>query len=354
MTAPAPRSSSPALVLGGVTHRFGDHTVLHDVSLTVEHGSITALLGPSGEGKTTLLRIVAGFERPTDGTVTIDGTCVAGEGSWVPPQERGIGIVVQGGALFPHLSVGGNIAFGLAKRRGADAKARVEEMLEMVGLAGQADRDPAELSGGMQQRVALARALAPRPSLVLLDEPFSALDASLRDSVREQVVEILRRAGATALWVTHDQDEALSTADQVAVLLDGHIAQIDEPVALYRDPNDRAVASFVGQAVTVHGDVSDDGTSAATAFGTVGLVRRHVPGPTRLAVRPEQMEIVEENLGGAGGTVTSAKFYGHDGTVVVHLDDGDDVTIRLHARLLPSVGSRVGVRVIGDLLAFSD
>lgn len=346
--------TTPALRIEHVSHVYGDRTVLDDVSLAVPHGSITAILGPSGEGKTTLLRIIAGFERQTRGVVEIDGKVVADDSHWTAPQSRGVGIVPQEGALFPHLSVGANVAFGLDKRRGAAARRRVDEMLDMVGLPGLADRDPSELSGGMQQRVALARALAPQPALVLLDEPFSALDASLRDSVREHVVEILRRAGATAVWVTHDQDEALSTADQVAVLLHGRVAQIDEPHDLYRHPLDRDVASFVGAAVSITGEVADNRVTARTGFGDVRLSRPHEPGTARLVVRPEQFEIVEPSQAVALGTVIAAKFYGHDGTVVTRMDSGDEVTVRLHARLLPEVNSRVGVTVIGEVLAFAD
>jgi iron(III) transport system ATP-binding protein len=223
----------------------------------------------------------------------------------------------------------------------------------MVGLTGYEDRNPAELSGGMQQRVALARALAPRPSVVLLDEPFSALDAALRDNVREHVVEVLRAAHATALWVTHDQDEALSCSDHVAVLIDGRIAQFASPHELYRSPQSREVASFVGDAMEIRGTVHSSGLSATTVLGEVNLNQPHEPGDAIITIRPEQLDIVETNAGASVGTVTSAKYYGHDGTVTVQLDSSDVFHVRLHARLLPSVGSRVGLAVQGELAAFT-
>ena len=229
-------SNSAALQLENVSHFFGEHQVLNSVSLNVNHGSITALLGPSGGGKTTLLRIVAGFERPTRGTVRINGTVVADAHTWIPTRERGVAIVPQEGALFPHLSVSENVAFGLKKRRSIETQTRVEEMLELVGLPDAANARPSDLSGGMQQRIALARALATNPTLVLLDEPFSALDAGLRETLREQVVTILRRAGATAIWVTHDQDEALSISDRIAVMHQGYIVELGDANDIYQNP----------------------------------------------------------------------------------------------------------------------
>ena len=246
----------PALVVDAVSHAFGTHRVLERVSLTVPKGSITAVLGPSGGGKTTLLRAVAGFETPSEGTITIAGNDVVRDGrSLVPPERRGVTIVPQEGALFPHLSVFDNIAFGLKNRRGGDADKRVRHLLDLIELGDVAEARPAALSGGMQQRVALARALAPSPALVLLDEPFTALDATLRQTVRDEVVATLRREGETALWVTHDQQEALSVADQVAVLLDGQLVQVTDPVTLYREPATKQVARFVGDAVVLRGTV---------------------------------------------------------------------------------------------------
>lgn len=343
-----------ALELRGISHTFGTTRVLDDVNLTIPHGSITALLGPSGVGKTTVLRIVAGFERPTSGTVLIDGRVVADANTWVPPQDRGIAIVPQEGALFPHLSVFENVAFGLKKRRSAAVRARVGEMLDLVGLPDAGEKRPSELSGGMQQRVALARALATNPAVVLLDEPFSALDAGLRESLREHVVEILHTAGATALWVTHDQDEALSTADTVAVLLDHKIAQVADPVSVYRLPDTTDIAGFVGEAVSFSGTVLDSGTHVNCVFGTLELLRAHASGASTVVIRPEQFEITtaDDPTAGSVGEVLNTRYFGHDGTVEVRIADGTIATVRLHARLLPEVGSTVGVVVNGRVLAF--
>lgn len=341
-----------ALQVHEVSHSFGTHEVLHDVSFQAKTGSITALLGPSGEGKTTLLRIIAGFERPLSGDITIDGKVMSARDVFVPPQHRGIGIVTQEGALFPHLTVGQNIAFGLSERRSAKSRRRVTEVLDMVDLAGIEDRFPAELSGGMQQRVALARALAPEPALVLLDEPFSALDASLRESVRDDVVAVLRNARETVLWVTHDQDEALSTADDVAVLLKGTIAQVGPPVDLYKNPSSLAVATFVGDAVLLDVDVTGGGREARSPLGTLRLTTPLSSGPARVVVRPEQFDVSDNLEDGTRGTVTQTRYFGHDGLVSVTLTSGEEVTVRLHARRLPDVGASVGVVVHGPCVAF--
>jgi len=348
-------SATPALQLHGISHFYGDHQVLDDVNLVVNHASITALVGPSGGGKTTLLRIVAGFERPSTGTVSINGkTAVAGN-TWVPPHQRGVAIVPQEGALFPHLSVKENVAFGLPRRGSLAAQARVAEMLELVDLPHTGDLRPAELSGGMQQRVALARALATNPALILLDEPFSALDAGLRESLREQISTILRTAGATTIWVTHDQDEALSVADTVAVLIGGRIAQLSDPVSLYRTPASLEVAGFIGETVSVPGVVAADRTHVATRFGSTELLREQSSGSAHVVIRPEQFEIVgADSPGAAVGTVVYARYFGHDGTIGVQLSDGLIATVRLHARLLPAVGSSVGVVINGRVLAFAD
>lgn len=347
-------STAPALELNHVSHYFGNTHVLNDINLQVQHGSITALLGPSGGGKTTLLRIIAGLERPQHGSVRIGNAVVADEKTWIPAHERGIALVPQEGALFPHLTVAENVAFGLKKRRSASVKDRVAEMLALVGLPQSGNLRPSELSGGMQQRVALARALATQPTVVLLDEPFSALDAGLRESLRDQVVDILRTASATAIWVTHDQDEALSIADSIAVLLDGHIAQRSDPVSVYQTPQTPEVARFIGETVPIDGNVLSTDEVVDTRFGQLGLLQPHRPGPATILIRPEQFEIVstEDSAASAIGTVTATRYFGHDGTVEVQFSDGVSATVRLHARLLPEVGSSVGVIVTGRVLAF--
>jgi iron(III) transport system ATP-binding protein len=341
-----------ALELTGVTHAFADAVVLDDVNLSVTEGKITALLGPSGVGKTTLLRIICGFETPQQGTVSISGRVVARDGtSIVSPEHRGVGLVPQEGALFPHLTVAENVAFGLKRRRSSQARSRVQELLHLVDLESCADRRPAELSGGMQQRVALARALAPNPSIVLLDEPFASLDAALRVVVRTEIVEVIHRSKATALWVTHDQQEALSCADDVAVLLGHQVAQHGTPVDLYRSPNSRAVAEFVGEAVRVKGVAR--GLDATSVLGDISLVTAQ-HGNVTLIVRPEQIELEDQPIPTTPrGEVIASRFYGHDGEIDVRLPTGDVVVARLHARLLPAVGSVVALRVNGQALAFA-
>lgn len=341
-----------ALELRGVSHGYDNVAVLNDVNLVVRPGSITALLGPSGVGKTTLLRIICGFETPQRGTVTINDNVVARDGvSLVAPERRGVGLVPQEGALFPHLSVSDNIAFGLKHRRSVETRNRVQEMLELVDLAGKAEWRPDQLSGGMQQRVALARALAPRPAIVLLDEPFASLDASLRVTVRTEIVAALRQSQATALWVTHDQQEALSCADEVAVLLGHRIAQHATPVDLYRTPASRSIAEFVGEAVGVRG--AAHGTTATCALGELVLAQTR-QGEVTIVLRPEQIELDDAPTAHSPrGEVIASRFYGHDGEIDVRLPSNEVVVSRLHARLLPPVGATVALRVTGQALAFS-
>jgi iron(III) transport system ATP-binding protein len=356
VTNPATNGKT-ALSVDALCHSYGTHNVLDHVSLEVPKGGITAVLGPSGGGKTTLLRAIAGFETPRSGSITIAGDVVVRNGqSLVPAERRGVTVVPQEGALFPHLSVRDNIAFGLRKRRGSEADDRVRHLLEIIDLQQVADARPAELSGGMQQRVALARALAPSPALVLLDEPFSALDASLRQSVRDQVVATLRREGETALWVTHDQQEALSVADRVAVLIDGQLMQVADPVTLYREPATKQIARFVGEAVVLSATVESGGTHATCDAGRVVLARPTTPGPAEVVIRPEQIEIaansIEPTSPKCDGVVRATRFFGHDGIVDVQLAGGSMVSVRVHATLLPSVGDCVDVKINGPVLAF--
>jgi len=272
-----------------LTKRFGDVLAVDHVDLDVRRAEFLGVLGPSGCGKTTLLRLIAGFERPDGGGIEIDGRAVTGPRRHLPPEERRIGMVFQESALFPHLDVAGNIGFGLPRRL---REARVAEMVALVGLAGLQRRMPHELSGGQQQRVALARALAPHPALILLDEPFNSLDATLRSQLRIEVREILGRAGATALFVTHDQAEALEISDRVAVMRAGRIEQISSPDELYLRPVNRFVAGFVGEANLLPGEVRHG--------EVVTLVGRFRAGNGTLAdgvraevlLRPEQLHML--------------------------------------------------------------
>jgi iron(III) transport system ATP-binding protein len=342
------------LRISGVAKAFGPQPVLRGVELAVPAGSFTAILGSSGSGKTTLLRIVAGFERPDEGAVQLGEDVVDDAGHrFVPSERRRIGYVPQEGALFPHLSVGRNVAFGLS--RGPDRRRRVDELLELVGLSGYRRRYPHQLSGGQQQRVALARALAVGPEFVLLDEPFASLDAAMRSSVRADVLAVLRKAGATSILVTHDQDEALSMADQVAVLRNGVIAQLDTPTALYGRPGDVELAQFLGESNVLEGEVHDG--TASTALGRLPVVAGtgwSARGLARVLVRPEQIRLDESSNGGVAATVQSYEYYGHDAVVRVRPDAADlpDLVVRVSGGVPLEPGRRVGLSVLGGVVAW--
>ncbi len=342
-----------ALTVTGLTKSYGRTPVLTGVDLHVPPGTTTALLGPSGCGKTTLLRIVAGFDDPDAGTVELGGRVVAGAGRGVPARRRGIGFVPQEGGLFPHLSVAGNVAFGLPRRLRRD-RTRIAGLLALVGLdAALADRAPHQLSGGQQQRVALARALAPEPALVLLDEPFSSLDAALREDTRRAVADALRATGATAVLVTHDQAEALSTADQVAVVRGGTLAQLADPRTLYREPADLEVAAFVGEAVVLDGVAA--GGSVASELGELPLARPCPEGPVRVLLRPEQLRLSAGPRSAGPGTrarVRGVDFYGHDARIELELPSGRRVHARTEGADLPAEGTEVGVVVSGPAVPF--
>jgi iron(III) transport system ATP-binding protein len=339
-----PSPEPPALRVTGVTKAFGPRQVLDGIDVEVPRGAVTAVLGPSGGGKTTLLRIVVGFEHADAGTVAVDGEVVAPN---VPPERRRIGIVPQEGALFPHLSVAANVGFGLP--RGKASAERVAECLDLVGLDGLQTARPDQLSGGQQQRVALARALAPRPSLVVLDEPFSSLDASLRGQVRDEVFAAVRHARTTAVLVTHDQQEALSVADRIAVLLHGRIAQEASPQDVYRFPATLEVATFVGEAAVLDG--ASDGDLVRCALGTVHPHRPAPVGDVAVVVRPEQVLLGPAGHG-VGAVVTHLTYLGHDALVGLRLAEGVECGARVHAADLPAPGSAVGVRLAGGVSVF--
>ncbi|MFF9012047.1 ABC transporter ATP-binding protein [Streptomyces sp. NPDC014870] len=336
------------LQVTGVVKGYGAGApVLDGLDLTVPGGSLVAVLGPSGCGKTTLLRVIAGFLRADAGSVTVAGRLFGGPGVHVPPERRRIGIVPQEGALFPHLSVARNIAFGLTERDRAGRRARVAEMLDLVGLPGYGDRMPHELSGGQQQRVALARALAPEPYLVLLDEPFSALDTGLREAVRADVRAVLRDSGATGLLVTHDQQEALSTADLVAVLNKGRVAQCATPRDLYHRPADPWVATFVGEAVLI--SATAERSTATTALGRVPLAAPAALRDGVVLLRPEQLRLTPPADAVAEGTVTEVRFHGHDALLTVTVDALDTpLKVRTPGPVAVRPGERVGLAVTGE------
>ena len=321
-----------------VSKSFAATPVLDSVSLDVPSGSVTALLGPSGCGKTTLLRVIAGLERPDSGEVRVGDRLLTGQGAFVAPEHRRVGMVFQDWALFPHLTVAGNVGYGLP--RSDRRSGRVEEALEMVGLAGMGQRWPATLSGGQQQRVALARALAPRPAVLLLDEPFSNLDTALRTTVRGEVHRLLRQLGVTTVFVTHDQEEAFLLGDEVAVMAEGSLVQSGRPEDLYAAPVSPWVAGFVGEANLLPGTARED--RADTPLGTVPLAFP-VDGRVSVLVRPEQVQV----HAGEGARVEAVEFYGHDSVYLVRLENGPVLRARVGAAPAFRDGDRVSVSYSG-------
>ena len=367
-----------AIELRGVTKRFGATPILSAVDLLIPDGRTTAILGASGSGKTTLLRMIAGFEQADSGTISIGGQIVDDGRKAVRSMHRGVGYVPQDGALFPHLTVAGNVGFGLPRRE----RAGVGELIELVGLGGLDRRLPHQLSGGQQQRVALARALAIRPRVVLLDEPFSSLDASLRDTLRRDVVRVLGETGTTTVLVTHDQDEALALADQIAVLRDNRVVACAHPRELYRDPPDLVTAASLGQANILDGRA--EGESAHCVLGAIPLrgpgesePRGAEPGdpeptgseptrsklgggavgdgPCRLLVRPEQLAVhPREKAGAVPGRVTQLHYQGHDALAFLTLDlpGRQPLLARVPGELPLRVGEQVWVEVLGPVRAW--
>ncbi|HAF69298.1 MAG TPA: ABC transporter ATP-binding protein [Acidimicrobiaceae bacterium] len=335
-------SAARGVTVKDLEHSYSEEPVLHGVSLDVSPGESIALLGPSGCGKTTLLRLIAGLEKPSSGSMTIGEEIVAGS-SWVPPDRRRVGMVFQDWALFPHLSVAKNVAYGISKSPSKDAE--VTAALEMMDLAGLQDRMPATLSGGQQQRVALARALAPRPGVLLLDEPFSNLDTSLRIEVRTEVHQLLADLGITSIFVTHDQDEAFIVGDRVAVMRKGRIVQTDSPQALYHHPIDQWTAEFVGTVSVLKGNAASG--FANCSLGSVAI-DPHLSGSVDLVVRPEQLSITA----GGDAQVQAVEYYGHDSMIFVALGN-DQVRVRCGPSTKFSRGDQVQVQFTSDrALAF--
>ncbi len=341
MSATGQNSGVSAITCTGLAKSYGRVKAVDGLDLEVERGSIAALVGPSGCGKTTTLRLLAGFERPDAGTISANGRVIVGAGTFVPPEHRRIGVVFQDYALFPHLDVAGNIAYALGRK--AD-KERVAEVLRLVGLDGITDRQVHELSGGQQQRVALARALAPSPDVVLLDEPFSNLDASLRDRLRQEVSRILRKTGVTAIFVTHDQEEALSVADRVAVMSEGRIEQIGSPEEVYSRPSNRWVAEFIGEIEVLSGQVREG--KAECELGSVPA--GDAVGDVDVLIRPESIAVsVQASRRSVPAEVVSRRFFGHDQLLALRLGSGRVVRSRQLGFPTWHAGDRVHVTIDG-------
>jgi iron(III) transport system ATP-binding protein len=341
------------LVVEGVAKSYGDTPVLTDVSLTVPTGAFAAVLGPSGSGKTTLLRLLAGFDRPSRGRIALDDETLDDGETSVPAHRRRIGYVPQDGLLFPHLSVAENVGFGLPRtsRRGG----AVTELLELIGLRDLAERRPHELSGGQQQRVAVARALAPKPRLLLLDEPFAALDASLRESLRAEIKQLLASLGTTVVLVTHDQEEALSLADVVAILHDGRILQNARPRAIYEAPETLAVAHFLGAPNLIPACINDG--TATTALGALPIESpgEVANGDAVVLIRPEQIQLTPAEPGNGAGRVMTVTYFGHDATSRVVLDTASgqvELTARTRGDHTPAPSALVDVTVDGPVRAY--
>lgn len=329
------RTEQLAIRARSLTKHYGDAVALDEFSLDVWSGGFLTLVGPSGCGKTTALRVIAGFEAPESGTVEIRGRQVVGPDTMLPPDRRKVGMVFQDYALFPHMTVARNVAYGV---QGESGKKQVRDAIEMVGLAGLEDRHPNELSGGQQQRVALARALAPNPDVILLDEPFSNLDASLRERVRRDLREILQEAHATAVFVTHDQEEALAMSDMVAIMRGGRVIQAATPQELYSSPVDAWVAGFLGDADFIPGHGHSGRVD--TPIGTFATIH---DGPLLVMIRPEEIAVIPDPDGDA--VVVDREFFGHDQMITVCLPGGTQLRARTGPGTSVGPGQRVWVKV---------
>ncbi|QKY16093.1 ABC transporter ATP-binding protein [Halorubrum sp. CBA1229] len=327
--SPADPSPDPVLSLSDVTKEFGPETAVDGVSLDVEPGELLTFLGPSGCGKTTTLRTIAGLEEPTEGEITLGGETVAGDGGFVAPEQRDVGIVFQNFALFPHLTVRENIAFGLSDADEAATAARVDELLDLVDMPEHGEKTPDQLSGGQKQRVALARSLAPEPEVLLLDEPFSNLDVRLRVEMREEVRQILKEAGVTAVSVTHDQEEALSISDRVAVMNEGKIEQVGRPEQVFERPESKFVASFLGRASFLEGELRDGkvetGIGRFDAVTLEGYDTVYDGAPVDVLVRPDDLRATPASPELADGVIVSRQYVGPSFVYRVELETGDTV-----------------------------
>ena len=349
------------LQLTDIDLAFGSHRIVRKLSFSLEKGQIGCLLGPSGCGKTTVLRCIAGFENVAAGEIRLDGQVVSTAGEHLPPEQRRIGMVFQDYALFPHLTVADNVAFGLRKENVEARKTRVGELLKLVGLGDQGRKYPHEMSGGQQQRVALARALAPRPSLLLLDEPFSNLDVELRERLSHEVRDIIKATGTTAILVTHDQHEAFAVADEIGIMHEGRIQQWDTPYNLYHEPANRFVADFIGQGMFVDGQMLDERRVRIE----LGVLDSHVPlscgeqkacrpdEPVEVLLRPD--DVVHDDASPLKAEVLHKAFRGADILYTLRLASGARVLSLVPSHHNHAIGERIGIRLDADhVITFQD
>lgn len=356
MPQQAPKSP-PRLQVAGLFRRFGAQTVVSDLGLNVAAGQVTCLLGPSGCGKSTTLRMIAGVERPDSGEIRIDGHVVCDGNRFLPPEARGVGLMFQDFALFPHLTVAQNVAFGLTGDK-AQKTARVGELLERINLTGFGTKHPHELSGGEQQRVALARALAPRPRVMLMDEPFSGLDNRLRDGIRDTTLEVLKEEGAAVLLVTHEPEEAMRMADEIALMRNGKIVQRGSPYNIYNAPTDKAAASFFSDINVIRG--VSKGALTDTPFGAFLTPGHSDGGAVDIVIRPQHLKIDFDRAGRgpnptaqdgtpARGVVARARFLGHESLVDFRMDfDGSTLTAAVPGVFLPKPGTALWLMIRRD------
>ena len=339
---------NPFLRVDSLTKCYGSHRVADSISFQLEHGEIGCLLGPSGCGKTTLLRSIAGFENIESGNIVLDGEIVSGP-RFVPAEDRRIGMVFQDYALFPHLTVAGNVAFGLTGLDRGERRSIVRAMLETVGLADSGDKFPHELSGGQQQRVALARALAPEPRLLLMDEPFSNLDVSLRESLSREIRSILKQRGITALLVTHNQHEAYAMADKIGVISCGSMHQWGTPYEVYHRPATVTVAGFVGEGTLIKGRVGDG--TLHCGLGDFPVRDMTDAASVKVLVRPE--DVVHDDASPFRAAVTGRTFRGSSILYSLRLDSGDTVLAQVPSHHDHPVGERLGIRAdLEDVVVF--
>jgi len=345
----------PLLELDSVSHAYGSNEVVKDLSFSLHQGAIGCLLGPSGCGKTTVLRAIAGFERVLRGEIRLNGVVVSNTATHVPPERRRIGMVFQDHALFPHLRVAENIGFGLRGMSEGERAARVAELLTTVGLGRLARKYPHELSGGQQQRVALARALAPRPKLLLLDEPFSNLDVDLRERLSLEVRDILKRSGTTAVLVTHDQHEAFAMADEIGVMREGRIEQWARPYDLYHRPANPFVADFVGQGVLVTGHVVSErevdielGRLSASIPGECGPGCTACQGGCRVSVLLRPDDVLHDEAAPTRAQVVAKAFRGAEFLYTLKLPSGVRVLSLVPSHHDHAMGEWIGVRLAAD------